>query len=212
MALVLMFIIVEGQAGLRTYIMKQRQGTYIRIRDQILEWMKTTQPLAFDENVKFIYGDDAQGEVLQHLKVIGSSEKLMKLYNYPSKVKEVVQIYSKQVHFEITRYPSELLYGIHIEIDDYETSQKLGQALSDLLNLGKQTQDLQVNNTLPKNPGWVFITRAVELSGDIDKDTPKVMTHARHFVELVCHNYDYVYSKEMIDYYLDIQVQGKNSI
>lgn len=205
-ALVLMLIIIEGQNGLRAYIMKQRQATYKRIRDDILEWMKITKPLAFDQEdheAKFIYGDKYnQGEVLQHLKVTGSLAKLMKIYGYPDELKDAVRFYSELVHFELTRYPTELLYGIHFEIDDYDISTKLSESLSVQLNLANQSAAFTVDNITPKKPGWIFLTRTVDMCGDIDKDFAKVMTHSRHFVELVCHSYDGLYSKAMIDLYL----------
>jgi hypothetical protein len=210
-ALILMLIIVEGQNGLRVYIMKQRQGTYKRIRDEILDWMKVTKPFSFDEEdheAKFIYGGRfSQSDALQHLKVTGSLSKIMKIFGYPEELRDAVRVYSECVHFELTRYPAELLYGIHFEIDDYDISQKLCAALSDLLNLERQSVDFKADIITPKKPGWIFLTRTVDLTGNVDKDFAKAMTHARHFVELVCHSYDSLYSKRLIDLYL--QLVGK---
>lgn len=212
--LVIVILVVEGQDRLRDYILEQRQYTYVRIRDEILKWMSATKPIIFDDEdkqAKFIYGSKfKEGEVFQHLKVTGVASKILGAYQYPEHQIDNLKQYSEVVHFEITRYPSELLYGIHFEIDDYRISKKLCERLSELMNLERQSADFMIDINTPKKPGWIFLTRKIKLSGDIDKDIAKVMTHARHFVELVCHSYDVVYSKQMIDLYIQ-EIGRKNT-
>lgn len=207
-ALILILIIIHGQDSLSAFIQKRRIITYLRIRKDILDWLQATRPPSFDEaddEAKFIYGTkDTQEQVLQHLKVMGSPSRLMTIYHFPDQAAAAVKAYSESVHFELTRYPAELLYGIHFEIDDYAVSQELSQAVARLLNLPQQCDDIKPDTKTPKKPGWVFLTRSVELSGDIDKDYAQVMTHARHFVELVCHSYDSLYSKPMLELYLEL--------
>lgn len=65
---------------------------------------------------------------------------------------------------------------------------------------------LSVDKEIPKKPGWIFLIKRVELSGDLEKDLPLIETHARHFVELVCHTFPVLYSAT-IEQYLDFLKQ-----
>ena len=113
-----------------------------------------------------------------------------------------------KIHFELTSYPSEIIYGIHFEFDNRELNETLTKRISDEHALSMQSVDIKVNNIIPKKPEWIFLTRTVELAGDVDSDFATVLTHARHFVELVGHYYDILYSKQIVDAYLRWKTSG----
>lgn len=48
----------------------------------------------------------------------------------------------------------------------------------------------------------------VELLDDFERDPPKIITHARHFVEIVAHTHNYLYGRKMIMHYLDKSYLG----
>lgn len=204
LALILMVIVAEGQRSIRATIFRQRRQTYAQTEQQILDWFKVTKPQAFDFEDNLINSEPAaHQDILRNFKVEGSSKRIIELFNFNKESSSLVEEYCKKVHFEITCYPSEIIYGIHIEFDDYETSQKIYAGLEQLLNLNRQSKGFIIDDTIPKKPGWVFITKTIMLVGDEDKDFSKTLTHARHFVELVGHIYDYLYSKKLIDIYID---------
>lgn len=203
-ALVLMFLIIEGQRSIRAMIAKQRTQTYAQTENQILKWFEITKPQAFDFDANLINSEPAQyQDILRNFKVEGSAKKIINVFHYNNKSSQYAKEYCKNVHFEITCYPSEIIYGIHIEFDDYQLSQKIHTALEQILNLRRQSKEFTKDDIIPKKPGWLFITKTIHLEGDDDKDFLKILTHARHFVELVGHSYDLLYSKKLIDIYIN---------
>lgn len=204
LALILMLILAEGQRSICAMISRQRRQTYAQTEQQILDWFNVTKPQAFDFEEKLINSEPAANqEILRNFKVEGSSKKLINFFKFNNESKALVEEYCKKVHFEITCYPSEIIYGIHIEFEDYDTSKEIYSELVNLLSLNRQSKGFTIDDTIPKKPGWIFITKTISLEGEEEKDFSKILTHARHFVELVGHSYDFLYSKKLIDIYIN---------
>lgn len=213
-AFILMFLIVEGQRSVCGMISRQRKQTYAQTESQILEWFKLTRPQIFDFEANVINSEPVLSqEILRNFKVEGSPKKITQLYNYEEiESVQLVEKYCKDVHFELTCYPTEIMYGIHIEFDDYELSQEIYRELEKSLALTRQSKDFIIDDMVPKKPGWIFITKTIMLEGDEDKDFPKILTEARHFVELVGHSYVYLYDKKLIDIYIYHKMKSNKAI
>ena len=198
-----MILIAEGQVSIHRMISEKRKKIYAETENQIIDWFEVVKPQTFDFNLKLISSEPAAfQDKLQNFKVEGSAKKVVELYSYKNKLSIAAEEYCKNVHFEITCYPTEIIYGIHIEFDDYDLNHKIYTNIEQLLKLNRQSKEFIIDNTIPKKPDWIFITKTILLEGNEDKDFPKILTHARHFVELVGHNYDLLYSKKLIDIYI----------
>lgn len=208
-AVILMILIVEGQRSVRSAIRLQRSNDYRNIGDQITRWLQKSGSKAFDPNVVDSKTTE-EHEIYRNFKVTGSASRIAERDHLSMQQVNAINHYCEKVHFELTSYPSEIIYGLHFELDDFETNRVLCERLKDELALTRQTCEICEDNTIPKKPNWFFVTRTVELEGDIDNDFPKVLTHGRHFVEFVCHSYDIVYGKTMVKFFLDqIEQKGK---
>lgn len=211
-AVILMFIIIEGQRSLRAMIIRQRKENYAQVEREIVDWFKETKPKSFDFDANLVTSEPTKTqEILRNFKVEGSPKKIMELYGYKNEVTKFIEEYCKKVHFELTCYPIEIIYGIHIEFDNYELSKSIYEKLESNLLLSRQSKDFKIDDIIPKKPGWVFITKTIELEGDEDKDFPKVLTHTRHFVELVGHCYDFLYEKNLVDILLNYHLKKSNN-
>lgn len=133
---------------------------------------------------------------------VGSASKIAERDNLDSLQQSILENYCEKVHFEFTTYPGEIIYGIHFEFDDFEINRTLCERIKEDLAISRQSCEFREDNTIPKKPNWIFVTRTVKLIGDIDDDFPKVLTHGRHFVEFVCHSYDIVYGEAMVKFFL----------
>jgi hypothetical protein len=102
-----------------------------------------------------------------------------------------------KVHFEFTFYPRKLIYGIHFEFSSKDLNEQYCIYIQDFLGFNDKSS-FHVDHEIPKKPGWVFLINNVELSGKLESDMPTILTHARHFVELVGHNYEFLYSREAV--------------
>ncbi len=201
--LILIFLIVEGQKSISGMISRQRKETYAQTEEQIFDWLKITKSQVFDFEANLINSEPApHQDILQNFKVEGSASKIIEFFSYNNETSQFVEEFCRNVHFEMTCYPSEIIYGIHIECDNYKLSQTIFGGIEEILNLSRQSKEFVIDNIIPKKPGWIFITKTISLEGDEDRDFPIILTHARHFVELVGHNYDLIYSKKLIDMYI----------
>lgn len=108
-----------------------------------------------------------------------------------------------EVHFELTFYPTKLIYGLHFESPVASVNRELADRLRDELGLGDGS-GFEVDRVVPKRPEWIFLIRTVPLSGNFEADFPEVMTHARHFVELVGHMYRLVYARPTLERYRSV--------
>jgi hypothetical protein len=123
---------------------------------------------------------------------------MMEIAGIRSEISKHVEAFAHGVHFEITFYPLEVLYGIHFQFDNHELNQRLWKMLRTEHAFDRQNRGFSEDDTIPKKPPWLLATKRVELTGDYWTDAPAIITHGRHFVELVGHWYDVVYSKEML--------------
>lgn len=204
LALILMVLITEGQKSIHIMMSQKRKKIYAETEDQLINWFEAVQPKTFDFTVKLVNSEPAAyQDTLQNFKVEGSAKKVIELYSYKDEFSVAAEEYCKNVHFEITCYPTEIIYGIHIEFDDYGLNQKIHTNIEQILQLNRQSREFIIDNIIPKKPDWIFITKTIPLEGNEDKDFPKVLTHTRHFVELVGHSYDLLYSKQLIDIYIN---------
>jgi len=212
LAVILMILVVEGQRSVRSVIRSQRRIDYQNIGGQITKWLQNSGSKAFAPNVVDSKTSE-QHEIYRNFKVIGCATRIAERDHLNLQQSEAITQYCEKVHFELTSYPSEIIYGLHFEFGDFETNRVLCERLKDVLALNRQTCEICEDNIIPKKPDWFFVTRTVELEGDIDNDFPKVLTHGRHFVEFVCHSYDIVYGKTMVKFFLDqIEQKGKSDL
>ncbi|UCG64851.1 MAG: hypothetical protein JSW12_19955 [Deltaproteobacteria bacterium] len=202
-AVILILLVVTGQESIRRVTKIRRNRLYDSIGSQISDWFEITGSNFFHESV--ISTDDPDKrkiDILRHFKVTGYAENIIKICNIGEIHLDHIRQYCENVHFELTIYPSEVLYGIHFEFFDSSLNFALYEKLTEILSISKQFGDFGIDQNTPKKPSWLFFTRNIKITGDPDKDLPEVMTHSRHFVELVGHTYDLVYGCEMILYYL----------
>jgi len=202
-AIILMVLLVEGHNSMRSMIVMHRRHNYKDIGDQIIKWLSVTRSPIFEKCViesKTI----EELEILRNFKVIGNPRKIIDYYGFPSEFSSIIEDYCNKVHFEFTSYPCEIIYGIHLEFDNRELNENLAQEVNDILELSKQSAEIKEDNIIPKKPGWIFLTNTVKLAGDVDSDFATVLTYGRHFVELVCHCYDILYGKQMVDIFLRV--------
>lgn len=202
-AIILMLLLVEGQRSIRSVIIAQRRQNYKDIGDQIAKWFSLTGSPTFEPWVVDSETTEER-EILRNFKVIGNYKKLCQYCRCPEKFNNLIKDYCDKVHFEFTSYPCEIIYGIHFEFYNRELNETLAARVRDELALGKQSVEIKADNIIPKKPNWIFLTRTVELVGDVDSDFATVLTHGRHFVELVGHYYDIIYSEQTMDIYLHL--------
>jgi len=192
-----------GQKKLFEFGSQGPQLLYEKIRQQIIEWFKETQSRIGENQIKWTDEHIGTDSRLYHLEVMGNPDRILAQHRISSGYDKEVAEYCKCVHFEITNYPAELLYGIHFEFDSAELNQVLCESAKEILAIDKQYPVLQVDTEVPKKPSWIFLTLRVLLEGDFHKELPEIATHARHFVELVGHTFELIYGKEMIKRYIE---------
>lgn len=202
-AIILMVLLVEGHNSMRSMIIMHRRYNYKDIGEQIVKWFSVTGSLTFDPYV-IDSTTIEELEILRNFKVIGNCNKIISHYVNADEFKSIIKEYCEKVHFEFTSYPCEIIYGIHFEFDNRELNENLAHKVNDILELSKQCAEIKEDNVIPKKSGWLFLTQTVKLAGDVDSDFATVLTHGRHFVELVCHCYDTLYGKQMIEIFLNI--------
>ncbi|MHC4123098.1 MAG: hypothetical protein ACYSSI_05935 [Planctomycetota bacterium] len=178
--------------------------SYDNIRQQIIKWFRTSKLPMQEDQIQSTEEDIAIDSRLYHLKVMGNADKIVGKNDTYLEYKENIEVYCNMVHFEITNYPTELFYGIHFEFNSTELNQALCEAAKEMLAIERQYPILLADIELPKRPSWIFLTRRVLLEDDFHRELPKIATHSRHFVELVGHTFELIYSKEMIGKYLQV--------
>lgn len=209
--LVIILLLTYAQARFVTYFEpfeQTRQKVYENVKKEIMEWLAGGESPVTDENVRLDH-DPAVSSRLMHLKVNGNVKRIMDQSGLPQEAQGDIQKYCEAVHFELTNYPAELLYGVHFEFPSTEVNRQLSERAKEILAIETQYPALVPDKSVPKKPGWIFLCIRVELSGDFEKDLPNIATHARHFVELVGHMYDLLYCKRMVDNYLSILSEEK---
>lgn len=187
--IVLILLIVLAQASLYDYYQKKRRDLYTSVEKQIKEW--------FDEMNIIKPGDYIiSNDRLRHFQIKanwqGSCFNKERIESY--------KLYFENVHYELTHYPTKLIYGIHFEFNDVAINSKICEKFVSMINFQNMYSFLTIDREIPKKPGWIFLIKEIELSGDFEKDAPLILTHARHFVELVCHTFTVLYCPELLQY------------
>lgn len=194
--IVLILLIVLGYNSLHDYSQKMRKKIYDSIQIQIEEWFKEAGVMNKDNYI--IIKDK-----LRHFKLKANYEFLCS--DKPSQQDN--RLFCDAVHYELTHYPTELIYGIHFEFDVKKNNSSVCKKFMDLVDIADTYPCLSIDKETPKKPGWIFLIRRIELSGDIEKDLSLIETHARHFVELVCHTFPALYSTETLEQYFSLGQQ-----
>lgn len=200
-ALILLYIVVQLQADIYTNIRVRRSRSYEKVAAEISDWFMAVKSPLFDDEVVASTPCEKQ-QALQNFSVCGAAEKVMAVYGYGSELRPMIDQYCRQVHFELTNYPTEMIYGIHFELGIRSLNEKLCNFLLDHFGFRQQMKAFAIDEEIPKRPPWAFLTRTVELDADTEAGFAQNLTHARHFVELVGHGYEFLYSRGMIDLYL----------
>ncbi len=188
----LVLLIVLGYKSVYDYNEKRRMDIYNSIEKQIIEWFKKIDNLNYND---FIISNDK----LRHFQVKAKYQSLCS----DNRNIEEKKIFCNKVHYELTHYPTELVYGIHFEFDKKTENSIIFDKFKDMIDFIDTCSFLSMDKEIPKKPGWIFLVRKVELSGDFDKDIPIIATHARHFVELVCHTFPVLYCSDILNAYIN---------
>ena len=163
---------------------RRRSDAYDFIRKTLTDWF------AQDESNALI--DEIASQPHTDFKVRGA-EKLIDLAG-----RATAKRFCTEVHFEFTFYPTKLIYGIHFESPYRTLNESMLSEVRAALLLDEES-GFVVDHQIPKKPPWIFFIRTVEISGDFEQAMPAVMTHARHFVELVGHSYSIIYNNAMAE-------------
>jgi len=180
----------------------QREKLYEIIKKQIFEWFAESDTPLGESEAELLRQDVIIQSQLQHLKIKGNVQGIIKRWPELKVNRLAIEEYCSKVHFEITSYPSELMYGLHFELDSLELNKKLCTFAVDVLGIKRQYSCLTIDTSVPKKPHWIFLTVKFEMEGEFQTEAPRMVTHGRHFVEFVGHNYEVVYGKQMIDKYI----------
>jgi len=205
-AMVLMYLLVEGQRNLHVSAARRRQRCYASIGEQIKDWFRCCDSPLFRPDV--VQPEDAAFEALQNFKVVGESDAVLNCFPQFRADSLPVANYCRKVHFELTNYPNELIYGVHFEFDDGELNRTLCDALKEQLKLDRQSAEFGIDRSIPKRPNWIFLTRTIPLPGGPEASFATNLTHSRHFVELVGHSYEVLYGKAMLELFLSCREQA----
>ena len=188
----LLLIVVLGAAirALTDADQRWRLDTYHFIRQGLTDWFGQDPPVSSMDPKQLIQEIVSQGHT--DFQVRGT-ERLLEL-----KDRATAPRFCSEVHFEFTFYPTKLIYGIHFESPSRAVNEAMFSEIRTALGIDEES-GFVVDHQIPKKPAWIFFIRTVEISGDFGKDMPAVMTHARHFVELIGHSYAIVYSDAMAE-------------
>ena len=210
----LFFVVILAilQQAIIDSLKRSREKIYKEGASEICNWLRRSDfflkgesVLLKETNSQFIISE------LYHLKISGFPNKIIQDYSINSQYYESIHSYCNKVHFELTKYPAEILYGIHFELDkSYEFNKHLADHLRGLLGFEKQYTGISVDDYVPKKPNWIFLTKKVDFQVNMETDFLWARTHLRHFVELVCHYYEFLYGRDMIEFYLSLEKSSAN--
>lgn len=185
--IVLILLIVLAQVSLYEYYQKKRNDLYSSVEKQIREWFDKMNTI---KQTDYIISNDR----LRHFQVKANWQSS----HFNKEGIEPCKLYFENVHYELTHYPSKLIYGIHFEFNNIAINSKICEKFVSMINFQNMYSFLMIDREIPKQPGWIFLIKGIELSGDFEKDAPLISTHARHFVELVGHTFSALYSPELL--------------
>lgn len=188
-ALLLLVLLSETVSALKREDEDRKRDVHRFIRQHLEEWFGQVAPGVVS------IGDLIDDETFTDFKVQGDAELL--------DGGRAATLYASQAHFELTFYPTKLIYGLHFESSDPDVNEGMAEWLRDRVGLSEGS-GFEFDRLIPKKPGWVFLIRTVPLTGKFEKDFAEIMTHARHFVELVGHTYEIVYSPTSLERYREL--------
>ncbi len=200
----LLLIVVLGAAirALTDADQRWRLDTYRFIQQGLTEWFAQDAPSSSVEPKEFIEEITSQGHT--DFKVRGM-ERILQVED-----RTMAHRFCSEVHFEFTFYPTKVIYGVHFESASHAVNTAMFSEIRTALALDEES-GFVVDHRIPKKPPWIFFIRTVEISGDFEKDMPAIMTHARHFVELIGHGYAIVYSDAMAERFASVLNAGRSS-
>ena len=192
-ALLLLVLLSDTVRSLQEADEKRKRRVHAFIRDKLEKWFEDAgSPRG---RISELIDDKS----FTHFKVSGDPA----LLGGGERARELCS----KVHFELTFYPTKLIYGLHFEFPDPSVNRYLAELLREKLDMGEES-GFKIDRLVPKKPGWVFLIRTASLTGSFEADFPKVMTHARHFVELVGHTYELVYSRAVLEEYESLNAEN----
>lgn len=195
---ILVLLIVLGYKSIYNYNERRRKDLYASIEKQIKEWFNEVNLM---NSVKYIVSNDK----LRHFKVSGDYKALCS----ENKNMKEIKAFCENIHYELTHYPTELIYGIHFEFDNKKINSLICKKFMEIINIRETLPSFTIDKEIPKKRGWIFLIKKIELSGDLDKDIAVIATHARHFVELVCHTFQLLYCLGMLNMYIKLYKSKK---
>lgn len=189
-ALILLVVLDRAILAMSDVEKRQQREVYSFIKTRLIEWFSEDNK---DRNSNFMK-DVIDDESYTDFKVTG----------YPGLIHgiepDVADEFCRMVHFEFTFYPTKLIYGIHFESPFAAVNEAMCKEVEQRLMIDKDTGFVR-DREIPKKPGWIFLIRTVEVKGGLEASQPAIMTHARHFVELIGHSYKFLYSNEVAEKY-----------
>jgi hypothetical protein len=181
-----------------------RSDVYSFIRKTLTGWFAASMPEAEAEALT----EEIISESYTDFKVRGA-ERLIGPAG-----RGTAERFCKEVHFEFTFYPTKLIYGIHFESPRRDVNESMLAEVRGALLLDEES-GFAVDHQIPKKPAWIFFIRTVEIPGQFEDAKPTIMTHARHFAELVFHSHNIVYSDAMAERFQGLsaepQIVGRSS-
>jgi hypothetical protein len=187
-ALLLLVMLDKGIQAMSDVEKRRQREVYNDIKDRLRSWFGNDNKGAGDEFVNQVVDDRNYTD----LKVMGQPSLIDQVQS------SIAEQYCEQIHFEFTFYPTKIIYGIHFESLWPSVNEAMFQLIRDELQMNDDTGFIR-DREIPKKPGWIFLIRTVQAAEALESDHALIMTHARHFVELVGHSYGFIYSNEMAE-------------
>ena len=199
-ALLLLVILDQGIQAMSGVEKRRQREVYSDIKDRLRSWFDNDYKGAGDEFLKQAVDDKSYTD----LKVKGQLSLIDRVES------SIAEQYCEQIHYEFTFYPTKIIYGIHFESPWPSVNEAMFQCIRSELQMNDDTGFIR-DQEIPKKPGWIFLIRTVQAAEALESDHAIIMTHARHFVELVGHTYGLVYNNEMAERFASVLSEVKTA-
>jgi hypothetical protein len=185
-ALVLLVVLDRAILAMSDVEKRQQREVYSFIKTRLIEWFSEDKKSRDSNFMKDVIDDHSYTDfkVTGHPGLIDVIER------------NLADEFCRMVHFEFTFYPTKLIYGIHFESPSGSVNEAVCKEVERRLMIDEETGFVR-DREIPKRPGWIFLIRTVEVKGGLEASQPAIMTHARHFVELIGHGYKFLYCNEV---------------
>jgi hypothetical protein len=204
---ILIALVIYFQQKIRSQWPSIQKNAYKNIQDKITALLKNYKQR---KDFEFPFEvDPYQSDWQTHLQIGLDITKIKSNNNTdgkePSEKKVLctplqIEYYNKihkKVHYEITIYPKEICYGVHMEMEDFEQNDFIMKHILPILRSANFLPS--ENSCLVKKPHWIFLIRSVSLQGNYVADWPEIDTHGQHFAELVLHTFKRIYDYDYDD-------------